>query len=179
MIELVVACAITFVAALLDWRTGRIPNWLTLGGLAVAPWFHFFREARHSGFHLPAWTELGSSALGALACGLVPFLVARKGAMGGGDVKLFALVGAWLLPFRGIEAQLYAFAAACLIAPAFLAYEGKLISTLKNSFFLLLNPLLPQAKRRPVEPEMMSWFRFGPAIFIGVLLETVISWKIG
>ena len=34
---LVAAVLVTAVAAWTDWRTGKIPNWLTLGALGCAP----------------------------------------------------------------------------------------------------------------------------------------------
>jgi prepilin peptidase CpaA len=97
-----------------------------------------------------------------------------KGGMGGGDLKLFAALGALCQPMIGIEAEMYAFVAAALIAPARLAYEGRLFAVLKNSFALLLNPLRSAKNKRVVPPEMMTWFRLGPAVFVGMLATLVV-----
>jgi prepilin peptidase CpaA len=76
----------TFVctAAWLDWATSRIPNWLTVGGLAAAL---LLRALDYSVVH------------GLEGCG-VAFVVALMlyalGAVGGGDVKLLTAVGAFL-----------------------------------------------------------------------------------
>ena len=38
-----VAIAIAAIGAVLDWRKGEIPNWLTLPALALAPFIHVAR----------------------------------------------------------------------------------------------------------------------------------------
>jgi prepilin peptidase CpaA len=98
---------------------------------------------------------------------------------------LLAAIGALLPPnrgpnglqFYGLEAEMYSFFAAGLIAPAFLAYEGKLFRTIKNTALLALNPLLPSKRRRQIEPTLLTWFRFGPAIFVGTALTAYLNWR--
>jgi hypothetical protein len=51
-----------------------------------------------------------------------------------------------------------------LFAPVRLAYEGKLLSVLGNSMALIANPLLPKRHQRAVPTELMTAFKFGPAI---------------
>jgi prepilin peptidase CpaA len=118
--------------------------------------------------------ECGTAIAGAVLCSLAPGLMYWKGGMGGGDLKLFAALGALCQPMIGIEAEMYAFVAAALIAPARLAYEGRLFAVLKNSFALLLNPLRSAKNKRVVPPEMMTWFRLGPAVFVGMLATLVV-----
>jgi hypothetical protein len=69
---------------------------------------------------------------------------------------------------------MYSFLVAAVLAPARLAYEGKLFSVLRASFSLLLNPLRPADKRKALPEETMTWFRLGPAIFAGTLATLVI-----
>jgi prepilin peptidase CpaA len=57
-----------------------------------------------------------------------------------------------------------------MVAPFWLAYEGKLFRTVSNAAFLLANPMLPKDRRRKLDPETLSWFRMGPAIFLGTLI---------
>ena len=76
-------------AAVTDFTSRRIPNWLSytliLGGL-----FHGLTAATAVG--------LGSSLLGMLVGFALTFVFFAVGAMGGGDVKLLTGVGAWLGP---------------------------------------------------------------------------------
>jgi prepilin peptidase CpaA len=53
--------------------------------------------------------------LGAFACGIVPFLAWKKGEMGGGDVKLFAAIGALVGPVVGFDVEARTFAFSLLV----------------------------------------------------------------
>jgi prepilin peptidase CpaA len=75
-------------AAAIDWRTHRVPNWLTVGGMAFGLLYNAAVHGLVSGL-LPA--------LAGLAAGLallLPLYALRI--MGAGDVKLMAMVGAFL-----------------------------------------------------------------------------------
>ena len=155
-----VALLITAIAAVTDWRTGHIPNWLTLPPIVIAPiaWGVTYGIA-------PAL----ESILGILICGLVPYLLFRKGAMAGGDVKLFAALGALTGIFVGVEAQFFSFFAATILALGALAWRGLLFKTLANAARIALNPLLPEKHRREVSTENLNEFRLGASIFAGTL----------
>ena len=75
-------------AAVIDWRTMRLPNWLTAGAMALGLFVNVFWPAPG----MSAWWALAGLGAG-LACTL-PFYVLRV--MGAGDVKLVAAVGAFL-----------------------------------------------------------------------------------
>ena len=169
---LYVALVVAFVAAITDIRTGHMPNRLTLGALAGALALHVGHGAYADGV-AGALDEGGRALLGALACSVVPLFLFVKGGIGGGDVKLFVALGALVLPVAGLEAQTYAFVAALVIAPARLAFDGVLLRTLKNTALLVTNPLRPAPARAPIPPEMQSWFRLGPSIFLGMLAAAV------
>lgn len=173
---LVAAVVVSAVSAWYDWRTGHIPNWTTLGALAAAPLLHAGVGLSAAGGR-GALDAVGFSVLGALLASVVPLLLYRAGAIGGGDVKLLAAVGALCRPLIGIEAEFYGFFAAALLAPARLAWEGKLFRVLGNTVALALNPFLPKERRREITPEMMTSMRFGPAIFVGVLVAAVLNWR--
>src|SRR5215467_6062427 len=86
------------VAALIDVWSRRIPNWVTfgtlLGGVLINAWLHGFSGALFA---------LGGAALG-LAL-LLPFYVMR--AIGAGDVKLLAALGALIGPTALISVAVY------------------------------------------------------------------------
>ena len=172
----IVAIAVAALAALSDWRRGEIPNWLTYGALAAGPVLHVGRMLSAHNSVESAVTEGGYSLLGALVAVIVPAMLYRQGAIGGGDLKLLAALGAILQTTLGIEAEMYGFFAAALFAPARLAYEGKLVVTVKNSITILVNMFLPKSKQRHVEETALSWFRLGPPLFFGVLLTVYLHW---
>jgi prepilin peptidase CpaA len=111
-------------AAAVDVRERRIPNWLTLSlllaGLAQSwTWAHTVTP--------------GQSFLGFLAGFGLAFAMFGLGALGGGDVKLLAGIGAWLGP-TGV---LMVFAAEALIGLAYVlghaAVQGRLAALCRNS----------------------------------------------
>src|SRR5246500_1106657 len=80
---------LTLCAAVVDWRSRRIPNWLTVPGLITGIVAHTL---------ISRWPGARLSLEGAgLALGLLlPFVLLR--ALGAGDWKLMGAVGAFLGP---------------------------------------------------------------------------------
>ena len=111
-------------AALSDFRTRRIPNWIPVSGAAL-------------GFVLHVWNGGVYGALSSLAgaaLGLGIFMVLYiAGGMGAGDVKLFSAIGASVGP----HALIYVFICTGLlggIAAAALAISrGRLRETLQKT----------------------------------------------
>jgi prepilin peptidase CpaA len=171
-----VAIAVAAMGALLDWRQGQIPNWLTLPALAVAPLVHVARFSLAKATLEASLYEGAYSIGGAVLSAVVPLLLFRQSAIGGGDVKLLIALGALLQPVLGVEAQMYGFFAGAILAPARLAYEGKLLATIKNAFEIGANFFLPKARQRTINATTLSWFRLGPAIFLGVALTVYLHW---
>ncbi len=158
------AVGLAFVAAVTDWRKGEIPNWLTYPPLVIGPLVWGLTE----GF----W-GLASSVGGMAACAFVPWLLWKLRAIGGGDLKLVAAMGAVAGLTNGLEFELAGFVVAALYAFGRLAYEGKLFRTLSNSVFLALNPLMPKSWRRRVPPSLMSTVRMGGAFFVGASVSVL------
>jgi prepilin peptidase CpaA len=81
-------------AAAEDLRSRRIPNWLTfslmLSGIAQSAAFS-------------ATCSPGASLLGLLVGFALPFVLFAMGALGGGDVKLLAGIGAWFGPTAALN----------------------------------------------------------------------------
>jgi prepilin peptidase CpaA len=153
----------TVTAAALDARTGLIPNWLTLPLMGAGLAFQTLSRGTPG---------LALAATGLLVCGLLPWLLHRgtQGkAIGGGDVKLFAGLGACAGPFAGLEIQLSAFLLLGVFALVQLAFRGQLLRVLRNSLLLALNPLLPMSWKQPLELASLTEMRMGPAIAVAVL----------
>ena len=169
---LLLAVVLTGAAAIWDLRTGLIPNHL-VGAGAIATIVLSLAIAAPRG--LPGvGGALVSMLAGSVLVSIVPLLLYGMDGIGGGDVKLLAVVGAGLGPYLGIEAELYAFMFIVLYAPARLLWEGKLIRTLRTSGLLLVRPLVPRHRRpKPAQPADLTPFRFGPAIFAGTLAAAV------
>jgi len=165
----VTAALTSAVAAWTDYRTGRIPNGLTLPVAALGLILHGA---------LGGVSALGMSALGLAAGIAVPailYKVSSGKAIGGGDVKLFATLGALLGPTLAIEAQFGAFVLLCVFALIRLTFRGLLFRVLQNSLMLLINPLLPKTWRRDIQPEAMTEMRMGPAIASAVLSTLLVE----
>ena len=116
-------------ASILDVRSGRIPNVLTLGAAAL-------------GLIVGAITHglsgLGQAAAGwAVGCGLfLPFFL--LGGMGAGDVKLLAALGAWLGPATTVFVALYTGIAGGVMAVVVSAGQGYLKQLFTNLWGLLV-----------------------------------------
>ena len=172
-----VGLTVCLLAAVTDFRSGRIPNWLTYPVLVLSPPTHL-ALALGRGMKLEAALgQAGFSLLGLVACGFVPLLLWRKGAMGGGDVKLFAALGALTLPRFGFEARLYVLVVASVLAPLKLIYRGHMLRTLSNLFEQLGNVFRKREQRKPLDPELVAWFRLGPCFAVGFALQTLLHWR--
>jgi len=116
-----IATAAASLAAIVDVRTRRIPNWptgsLVLGGLVF--------NGRRGGI-VGVGLAVAGAALG-LAI-LLPFHAVR--AIGAGDVKLLAGLGAVLGPQVLVSVAIYGAIAGGLISAVLLAREGRLLNVL-------------------------------------------------
>lgn len=171
---LYVAAGVAAAACATDLKTGKIPNALTLPVLALAPIARFAYAQKLGLSHDDAVLEGAFSVVGAVVAAMVPATLYRKSAIGAGDVKLFAALGALAQPALGLEILTWAFVAAILIAPVSLIYQGKLLSTLKNVSTLAMNSVRPASARREVAAETMTWLKMGPAILAATVVTLVL-----
>ena len=156
-----VALAVAFVAAAIDARTGRIPNALTIPATLVGVLLHVPRGIAGT----------GASVVGCALAAMLPWLMhlaTRGAAIGGGDVKLFAALGALCGPMAGIEMEFLAFLTLAVFAVVRLAWAGRLLRMLCNVLRLIAVPFLPAQFRQPADSEAFTEMRMGPAIFVGV-----------
>lgn len=125
----VLVLVVTATAAVTDARSGQIPNGLSVSLLCGV----LLGDLVWGGT-----AEVLSSLAGLVLSGAVPLLLFSRGAMGGGDVKLLAAIGAALGWARGLEVQLAAYVAAALYAIALLAFRGELRRTLGSTARLVM-----------------------------------------
>jgi len=113
----------TLYAGYVDWRTRRIPNWLTLlgfsAGLAVHSLLNGLRGARTS-------LEGALLALGIL----LPFVLLR--ALGAGDWKLMGALGSLLGPWMLLFVLLASIFVVGLMAVVSMFQAGRVWETLRN-----------------------------------------------
>jgi prepilin peptidase CpaA len=157
-------------AAVIDLRSRRIPNWMT--GALVASGLAQSALAFWSLSSGQAWAGLGAGF------GLT-FILFALGGMGGGDVKLFAGIGAWVGPMRVVEI----FAAEAVIGMVIVlaqAMRRRRVGTLmRNSAVLVMNAAVSGDASCPEESEEAKGRRLPyavPALMatVGVL---VLRWR--
>ena len=173
---LLVAAAVTAVAAYTDLRRGEIPNWLTFGGF-LAGLVASAALAARTGELSRVGASVAGAFVGSLLCAVIPLYLWRNGAMGGGEVKLFMALGSLCHPLTGLDIELTAFIAGSLLAPVKLAFDGQLIATMKRTGMLVANVFLPKNRHYELPRAALVWFRFGPAIFLATLWVAIAEWR--
>lgn len=149
----------TLLAAVTDVRRGLIPNWLTGSALLVGLLGHSARAG---------WGGLLAGVVAAVVCALVPLLLFWRGAMGGGDLKLFAAIGALAGTMDGLVIQWTAYVLAGVYGGAVLAYRGRLFATLLAALGALV-PGRRGARVRNDDDELTLHVRLGAGIAVASL----------
>lgn len=135
-------CLLVFCVAT-DLRSRMIYDWVTLPGTVVFLVFHLIAKD----------ISMLEPLAGAAGLGVIALLVAvvSKGQFGGGDIKLFMMIGACLGWSIGIWVFMLTF-----LAAAFIAWP-----------ILLLQKLLPQ-KRKVKELPMAPFIAFSAMLMIAL-----------
>jgi prepilin peptidase CpaA len=140
----VLLAALVTVAAVFDWRTRRIPNWLCVAGLA-------------SGFAcqivLFRWAGAREALLGTGLALLIYVPLFALRAVGGGDVKLMAAVGSIAGPRAWIAIFLVTALVGGVIALVLIAVKGRMRRTFRN-VGVLLTELVHLRAPHKVEEEL-------------------------
>lgn len=160
-----VLIALLAVAAVSDYRTFRIPNSLTGGGILFALGYN----AAVAPFpHAPWWWAPAGMLLGFVV--MLPMYAVR--AMGAGDVKLMAMVGAFLGLDGTMHALLFSFITAGIAAFAFAVGKRVTLAMLANTRELLRGMMWSAvAGGRPtIEPasiQSVGKLAYGISIAVG------------
>jgi prepilin peptidase CpaA len=156
------AVLVAMGAGVFDWRYRRIPNWLTVSGLAagVAVNTILFR-----------WPGLKAALLGtALGLGLLlPFVLLRS--LGAGDWKLAGALGACLGPRQLFAVLMGTILVAGVMALAMVIWKGRLKRTLLNMAHLLdaLFSLRMPGPEVSLDDPQATKIPFGVAMAVTVL----------
>ncbi len=109
-----VLLAFLLVSTITDVAWHKIFNWNTYSGIVTGFVIRFASEG------VPGLLD---SAAGFLACGLVMLFCFVLFNIGGGDVKLIAMIGAFLGLEKGIETMLWTFVLGSLMGAAYLIWQ--------------------------------------------------------
>lgn len=163
LIILGLAVALALVAGWTDWRSRRIPNWLTVPALLIGIAANFL---------VGGWSGLKASLLGA-GLGLLlllPLVLLRS--LGAGDWKLAGALGA-IVGWRALLYLLfYSVFVAGLMALALVIYKRRIGETLRNIWHMLLALLslrMPGAAVSLDNPESLK-VPYGVALALTTVL---------
>lgn len=156
------AVLVAIGAGFLDWRSRRIPNWLTVSGFAAGVVANTI---------LYRWPGLKGALLGtALGLGLLlPFVLVRS--LGAGDWKLAGALGACLGWRQLLSVLVGTILVAGVMALTVVIWKGRLKQTLLNMAHLLaaLFSLRMPASEVSVDDPHSTKIPFGVAMALTVL----------
>jgi prepilin peptidase CpaA len=162
-VTLLLAGAFALAAGWTDWRSRRIPNWLTVSAAVVG----IGANSIIGGWH-GAVTALEGLGLGLVL--LFPFVIVR--ALGAGDWKLVGAMGGFLGPRQLLAVLVGALLVSGVMALALVIYKGRLGQTMRNIGRLLV----AFASGRPGDPTISldnpdaAKVPFGVAFAVAVIL---------
>jgi prepilin peptidase CpaA len=164
------AVLLAMAAGWTDLRSRRIPNWLTVPGLAIGIAVNTV---------LGGWSGLKASLLGAaLGLGLLlPFVLLR--ALGAGDWKLAGALGSFTGPAMLLDLLLASVFVAGVMAVALVIYKGRVLQTLRNIGHILVSLVtfrLPGSRVSLDNPDSLK-VPYGVALALTVMLYGIF-WKL-
>jgi prepilin peptidase CpaA len=168
----ILTLALTVSAAMLDWRSRRIPNWLTVPGLLVGVSTHAILNGWHGTLF-----ALKGAALALIV--LLPLVLLR--ALGAGDWKLMGAVGAFL----GWQLFLFVLAgsifAAGIMAAVQMIRVGRVTETLRNMMVLVKGFFAFGLKKNPQisldNPRLLK-VPFGVAVAVATIVCFLVAHRV-
>jgi prepilin peptidase CpaA len=143
LLPLIILCALLALAVWNDLRTRRIPNAVVFGGAVLGLLFNTALPSG-DGLFIQVFGGIGFlSALGGLVLGLcllLPMYAMR--ALGAGDVKLMAMIGAFVGPGAVAGITLLTLLAGGVLALAVAGFNGRLKVMLFNTWHMIKYSML-------------------------------------
>jgi len=168
---LMAAILLALIAGWTDFRSRRIPNWLTVPGLAVGLAMNIALGGRTG---LLASLE----GVGVGLALLLPFVLLRS--LGAGDWKLAGALGAFTGPGRLVDLLLGSVFVAGVMAVGLIIYKRRTRQTMSNIGHILVSLVtfrLPGDRVSLDNPDSLK-VPYGVALAFTVVLYGVL-WKIG
>ena len=166
------AVLLSAIAGWTDWRSRRIPNWLTIPAFALGVAANTF---------LCGWAGLKISLLGTLVgLGLLlPFVLVRS--LGAGDWKLAGALGAFLGPSLLMNLLLLSVFVAGVMAVALIVYKRRVLQSLRNIGHILVSLVtfqLPGSRVSLDNPDSLK-IPYGVALALTVVgFGAAQAWRI-
>jgi prepilin peptidase CpaA len=157
------AVALTLIAGWTDWRSRRIPNWLTVPGFLIGVSVNVIANGRAG---LAA--SLLGAGLGLLV--LLPFVFLRS--LGAGDWKLAGALGAFVGWQVLVDLLMGSVFMAGIMALGLVVYKGRFKETLRNIGRLVLSMFtlrMPGAEVSLDNPQSLK-VPYGVALALTTLL---------
>ncbi len=157
------ALLLALIAGITDFRSRRIPNWLTMSAFIIAVAANSFYGG---------WSGLKMAILGTvLGLGLLfPFVLLRS--LGAGDWKLAGALGAFTGPSLLIDLLLLSVFVAGMMALMLVIYKGRVRETLRNIGHILVSLVtfqLPGHRVSLDNPDSLK-VPYGVALALSVML---------
>ena len=150
-------------ATITDTLRHKIYNWTTYAGILVAMSFSAVGSALLAGTYVDeeglrslGWISLRENLLGLMICGftmLVCFVMFR---VGGGDVKLMAMLGAFLGPEQAIMAMLWTFVLGACVGLIALIWRVGPMRTIRLAFRRVASACAPAGLAHPHSRNALS-----------------------
>jgi len=161
VIALLLLAALVITAAVTDAARHRIYNWTTypgmLAGLALAGLGWLCESVAPGSFRewqdIVGWRPMSDALAGFLVCGLLMVVCFVVFPIGGGDVKLLAMVGAMVGLEKGLEVLLWAFVIGGCAGLIVLIWKMGIVTLVKRAAQLALGVLTLGTVLRPPPKE--------------------------
>lgn len=169
-VALGLAVVLALLAGWTDWRSRRIPNWLTVPGLLIG-----LAVNTVAGGWVGLKIALLGAGLGLLV--LLPFVLVRS--LGAGDWKLAGALGAFVGPGALLDLLMVSVFIAGVMALGLVIYKRRLRQTFRNIGRLLVSMAtfrMPGAEVSLDNPQSLK-VPYGVALALAVVLFGIWNWK--